>query len=145
VKHLQKSVLIWFSPQQMYSLVTDVARYPDFLPWCSHADVLSCTDLEMTACIGLSMAGIHQQFTTCNQHDPGRRVRMKLVDGPFSQLEGDWHFLPVGADASACKITLDLKYAFSSRTLAALVGPVFDRVANSLVDAFVKRAEQVYA
>lgn len=144
MKHLHKSVLIWFSPAQMYGLVTDVQRYPEFLPWCSHAQVLEHTEQTMTARIGLSMAGVSQQFTTSNQHDPDRRVRMHLVDGPFSKLEGDWHFMPVGDADSACKVTLDLRYAFSSRSLAMLVGPVFDRIADSLVDAFIKRAEQMY-
>ena len=81
---------------------------------------------------------------------PDRSVRIELVDGPFSQLEGQWRFIPLakpGADeaaAQACKIEFELRYAFASRALEALVGPVFDRIANTFVEAFVKRAEQVY-
>lgn len=144
MKHLHKSVLIWYSPAQMYQLVTGVEKYPEFLPWCSHSRVLTQDAQGMTAQIGLSMAGVKQEFTTNNAHDADRRVQMHLVDGPFSKLEGDWHFTPVGEQSQACKVTLDLRYAFSSKTLALLVGPVFDKIADSLVDAFIKRAEQVY-
>jgi ribosome-associated toxin RatA of RatAB toxin-antitoxin module len=144
MKHLHKSVLIWYSPAQMYRLVTSVGQYPEFLPWCSHAKVVEQDELGMTAKVGLAMAGVKQEFTTRNTHEVDRRVQMHLVDGPFSTLEGDWHFNPVGEGGAACKVTLDLRYAFSSKTLALIVGPVFDKVANSLVDAFINRAEQVY-
>ena len=145
MKSVHKSVLIWYSAAEMYALVTDVARYPDFLPWCSHARVLAETETGMTAEVGISFKGVTQSFTTRNEHTPGREVRLHLVDGPFSRLEGDWVFTPVGDDAQrACRVGLKLDYGFSNNLLAAVVGPVFDRIAGSLVDAFVKRAEQVY-
>jgi ribosome-associated toxin RatA of RatAB toxin-antitoxin module len=146
MKHVHKQVLIWYSPSQMYALVTDVARYPEFLPWCASAKVLEQHEGGMTAQLGLSMAGVRQQFTTRNAHVAGEKVNMTLVDGPFSALQGDWVFAPIGdGSQQACKVTLDLRYSFSSGALSALVGPVFDKIAATLVDAFVKRAEQVYA
>ena len=145
MKNVHKSVLIWYSPEEMFALVTDVAKYPEFLPWCDHASVLALEPDGMKAEVGISIAGIHQTFTTRNTHVPGREVRMKLVDGPFSSLDGIWKFLPLGqGDQRASKVTLELHYAFKSAALAAVVGPVFDKIAGSLVDAFVKRAEQVY-
>ncbi len=145
MKSVHKSVLIWYSAAEMYALVTDVARYPDFLPWCSHARVLAETETGMTAEVGISFKGVTQSFTTRNEHTPGREVRLHLVDGPFSRLEGDWVFTPVGGDAQrACRVGLKLEYGFANNLLAAMVGPVFDRNAGSLVDALVKRAEQVY-
>lgn len=145
MKSVHKSVLIWYSAAEMYALVTDVARYPEFLPWCSHARVLAETDTGMTAEVGMSFNGVRQNFTTRNEHVPDREVRLHLVDGPFSRLEGDWVFTPVGDAAQrACRVDLKLDYGFSSKLLAAVVGPVFDRIAASLVDAFVARAEQVY-
>ena len=100
----------------------------------------------MKAEVGINFSGIHQTFTTRNTHVAGREVRMKLVDGPFSNLDGCWKFQPLGTPGQrACKVTLELQYAFKNAGLAALVGPVFDRIAGNLVDAFVKRAEQVYA
>ncbi|HMN58694.1 MAG TPA: type II toxin-antitoxin system RatA family toxin [Ottowia sp.] len=145
MKSVHKSVLIWYSPAEMYALVTDVARYPEFLPWCDHARVLSETESGMTAEVGIAFKGVKQSFTTRNEHVPEREVRMHLVDGPFSRLEGDWRFMPVGDGTQrACRIDLKLDYGFSNSVLAAVVGPVFDRIATSMVDAFVKRAEQVY-
>jgi ribosome-associated toxin RatA of RatAB toxin-antitoxin module len=145
MKTVHKSVLIWYSPQEMYELVTAVDDYPAFLPWCDHARVLEAHAEGATAEIGIAFSGIHQTFTTRNEHVPGREVTMHLVKGPFSQLEGHWTFTPVGeGDQRACKVELTLNYGFSSGVLGKLVGPVFDRIAASLVDAFVKRAEQVY-
>jgi ribosome-associated toxin RatA of RatAB toxin-antitoxin module len=145
MKNVHKSVLIWYSAEEMIALVTDVAHYPEFLPWCDHASVLAKEADGMKAEVGIAFGGIHQTFTTRNVHVPGREVRMKLVDGPFSRLDGHWKFTPIGeAGQRACRVTLDLHYSFKNAALAALVGPVFDKIAGNLVDAFVKRAEHVY-
>ena len=142
MKNVHKSVLVAYSAEQMFALVTDVARYPEFLPWCDHARVISEGDDQMTAEVGLSIGGIKQAFVTRNTHVPGRSVTMELVDGPFSRLDGVWHFHALGDVGS--RVELDLHYDFSSRTLGMVVGPVFDRIASTLVDAFVKRAEDKY-
>jgi ribosome-associated toxin RatA of RatAB toxin-antitoxin module len=145
MKTVHKSVLIWYSADEMFSLVVDVTRYPQFLPWCDRAAVLAEDDRGMTAEIGIAFSGIHQTFTTLNEHVPGREVRMKLVSGPFSRLDGQWRFIALGEGRQrACKVELQLHYGFDNTALSALVGPVFDKIAGSLVDAFVKRAEQVY-
>lgn len=145
MKSVHKSVLIWYSAPEMYALVTDVASYPEFLPWCDRARVLEQGEGGMTAEVGIAFKGVRQSFTTRNEHVPGREVRLHLVRGPFSTLEGTWKFQPVGEGGQrACRVDLVLDYGFSSTMLATVVGPVFDRIAGSLVDAFVKRAEQVY-
>lgn len=146
MKTVHKSVLIWYSAQEMFDLVTDVARYPDFLPWCDHARVLDTLDDGMIAEVGIAFSGIRQVFVTRNTHEAGRRVRLGLVKGPFSRLDGDWHFTPIGgAGSRSCRVELKLNYGFDNAALASLVGPVFDRIASSLIDAFVQRAEKVYA
>lgn len=157
MKHVHKSVLLWYSPREMYALVTAVEDYPKFLPWCDRAEVLQSHDDGMSARLHIAFAGVKQAFTTRNVNEAGRSVRMQLVDGPFSQLEGTWSFTPLQApakpgaeaavdplDAQACKVEFSLKYAFSSRSLELVISPVFDRIANTFIDAFVKRAEQVY-
>ena len=145
MKSVHKSVLIWYSAEEMFNLVTDVDQYPQFLPWCDHAKVITVTPTGMQAEIGIAMGAVKQTFTTENTHIAGRQVAMKLIKGPFSKLEGTWDFTPVGDAAQrACKTELHLKYGFDNAVLAALVGPVFDKIASSLVDAFVKRADQVY-
>lgn len=145
MKTVSKSVLIWYSPEEMFSLVVGIEQYPQFLPWCDRACVLEQDSTSMLAEVGIAFSGIHQSFVTRNTHEAGRRVQMHLVRGPFSQLEGDWQFLPVGDGTQrACRVKLELRYGFDNAALAALVGPVFDRIAKSMVEAFVKRAEQVY-
>jgi ribosome-associated toxin RatA of RatAB toxin-antitoxin module len=145
MKTVHKSVLIWYSAEEMFALVSDVAKYPEFLPWCDQAAVLAVEPDGIKAEIGISFSGIRQTFITRNAHVPAREVRMKLVEGPFSELDGRWTFTTIGQPGQrACKVALELHYDFKNTTLAALVGPVFDKIAGSLVDAFVKRAEQVY-
>lgn len=146
MKHVRKSVLLWYSAREMYALVTGVEAYPQFLPWCAEAAVLATTETGMTARLTLAFGGVRHAFTTRNEHVDGRSVVVSLVDGPFSALEGEWQFLPLGEDgaARACKIEFDMRYAFANGALEAVISPVFDRVANSLVDSFVRRAEQVY-
>ena len=145
MKTVSKSVLIWYSPQEMYVLVTEVEHYPKFLPWCDRARVVTADATGMTAEVGISFSGIRQTFTTRNEHVPGRQVAMTLVNGPFSHLDGEWNFLPLGDGSQrACKVELKLSYGFNNAMLGKVVGPVFDKIASSLVDAFVKRAGQVY-
>lgn len=147
MKHVSKSVLLWYSPQEMYRLVTAVQDYPIFLPWCDRAQVVACHEDGITARIGLAYAGVHHQFTTRNEHRSDEAVIVKLVDGPFSVLDGSWYFRPLGrpeAAAQGCKIEFDLRYTFASRPLETVISPVFDRIANTFVDSFVKRAEVVY-
>ena len=145
MKTVHKSVLIWYSAAEMFALVTDVASYPQFLPWCDQARVVEEGAQGMTAKVGIAFAGLHQSFTTRNTHVQDRKVSLKLISGPFSKLEGDWDFTPLGDGSQrACKVDLTLNYGFANAALAALVGPVFDKIAGSLVDAFVKRAAQVY-
>ena len=146
MKTVHKSVLIWYSPEEMYALVTAVTDYPKFLPWCDHASVLAIDETGMTAEVGIAFSGIRQTFTTRNDQVEGRQVAMKLINGPFSRLDGRWDFVPLGDGSQrACRVEFNLNYGFDNATLAKLVGPVFDRIAGSFVDAFVKRAEQVYA
>ena len=165
MKHVKKSVLLWYSAREMYDLVVDVEHYPSFLPWCDSASVLErhgpgvvegSTD-GMTAKLGLNYMGVRQSFTTRNDHVEGRRVHLRLVDGPFSDLGGTWDFVPLhpagdcnAADAAAeaaeraCRVEFDLAYSLKAGPLEIVLNPVFDRVANTFVDSFVKRAAQVY-
>ena len=142
MKTIEKSVLIWFSAEEMFNLVVDVDSYPAFLPWCDKTEILEQTPDAMTARIGMAFGGLHKSFTTRNTHVADRQVQLSLVDGPFKHLHGEWNFVPLGEER-ACRIELKLSYSFDSM-FGALVGPVFDRIAATLVDAFVKRAEMVY-
>lgn len=148
MKQVRKSVLLWYSPAEMYRLVVDVPAYPQFLPWCERGEVVQMHDDGMTARVHMALAGMRHAFTTRNRQVPDQSVQLTLVDGPFSVLEGNWRFTPLmrpGQEAAtACRIEFDLRYAFSSRPLELVLSPVFDKVAGTLVDAFIKRAESVY-
>ena len=148
MKRVSKSVLLWYSPREMYSLVTGVAEYPQFLPWCANAEIVQQHDDGVTAKMHLAYAGVRHAFTTRNVNVADASVHVALIDGPFSRLDGSWQFvalpLPGSEAAQACRIEFELIYAFSNAALEAVLSPVFDRIANTLVDSFVKRAEQVY-
>jgi ribosome-associated toxin RatA of RatAB toxin-antitoxin module len=147
MKQVRKTVLLWYSPREMYELVTAVDTYPQFLPWCSRAELLQTHDDGVTARLGLAYMGVHHSFTTRNVQVAPESVMVKLVDGPFSLLDGNWLFRPLGrpgTEQPGCKIEFDLRYAFASPALERVLSPVFDRVANTFVDSFVRRAEDVY-
>lgn len=147
MKHVRRSVLLWYAPSEMYQLVTAVQDYPRFLPWCEKAEVLHSHDDGVTARLSLAYMGVRHAFTTRNQHVPDESVTVSLVDGPFSRLDGTWLFKPLGrpgVEQPACRIEFDLRYAFSSRALESVVAPVFDRVAETFVDSFVRRAEEIH-
>ena len=152
MKHVKKSVLLWYTAHEIYELVVDVEAYPKFLPWCERAQIVSRDEDGLTARLFLAYSGIRQAFTTRTAQDEDASVHIGLDDGPFSLLDGFWRFVPLPLPASpgdvatqsACKIEFELRYAFSSGVLEAAISPVFDRIANTFVDSFVRRAEQVY-
>ena len=139
---VDRSALVHYSNDEMFALVSDINTYPQFLPWCCGARVLSQEQDEMIARIDFSVSGVSKSFTTRNRLIPGREINMQLVEGPFSQLEGRWRFEPLGSAGS--KISVFLEYDFSSKMVSLAVGPVFNKIANTLVDAFQKRAVEVY-
>ena len=140
---VEKSVLVPYSVQQMFALVDNVAEYPQFLPWCGGASVNSVDGNTVQATLHVNYHHIQQSFTTENVRLPPHRIDIALKDGPFKHLDGSWHFIPLSE--SACKIELSLHYEFSNRLLEKVFGPVFHYIANTFVDAFVHRAEKVYA
>ena len=139
---VEKSVLVGYSTQQMFALVDAVEAYPEFLPWCDRTEVLHRDDVTTRATIHINYRGARQSFTTGNAKDAPRKIEVKLVEGPFRVLDGEWRFTELGPDA--CKIDFRLRYEFSSKMLEMLVGPVFGYIANTMVDAFVKRADRVH-
>nr|WP_174863743.1 type II toxin-antitoxin system RatA family toxin [Comamonas jiangduensis] len=143
-ENVNKSVLIWYSPEEMFALVTDVARYPEFCPG-AHTQSAGAGRKGHDGRSGMSMGALKKSFVTRNVHEGKHKISMRLVKGPFSRLEGHWIFHPVGDGSQrACKVELQLDYGFDSMAIATLIGPIFDRIANSMVDAFIKRAEKVY-
>lgn len=140
---IEKSVLVHFSAQQMFDLVRNVADYPKFLPWCGAGSVESHGPDIDKATVEIVFKGFRQSFCTLNQIIPAQAIHMTLVEGPFDHLQGHWAFQALTPDA--CKVSFVLDYEFSSKVLEQLVGPVFQSVANTVVDSFIRRAEAMHA
>jgi ribosome-associated toxin RatA of RatAB toxin-antitoxin module len=143
MKRISRSAIVERSAAQVYALVDDVESYPSFLPWCRSALVHERSPESVRATLSVGIAGLRQSFTTLNRNRPPEAIEMQLVEGPFKSFSGAWRFHALSA--SACRIEFTLEYEFSSRTLAAALEPLFDRIADTMVDAFARRAEQVYA
>lgn len=139
---IMKSVLVGYSAAQMFELVDAVEKYPEFLPWCGGTHLLHRDQTLTRATILINYHGVKQSFTTENTKEPPRLMEIRLVEGPFRHLDGTWRFLDLGG--RGCKIEFRLHYEFSSKLLEKLVGPVFHYIANTFVDAFTRRARQVY-
>jgi len=137
-----KTVLIQHSAERMYNLVIDVAKYPDFLPWCGGVEVYEQTDEVLDAKVHIKFKGINQFFHTRNANTRPSAIDMAFVDGPFTKFHGHWKFVSLRDDA--CKIEFQLHYEFESIFLEKIIGPVFGVIAGTFVDGFVKRADQLY-
>ncbi|KFB67413.1 type II toxin-antitoxin system RatA family toxin [Candidatus Accumulibacter vicinus] len=139
---VKKSVLIEHSSQQMFDLVDRVEDYPQFLPWCSLTRCIFRDDTRTIATLHINYRSVKSHFTTENNKESPFSMNITLVDGPFRRLDGVWHFKPLAAHA--CKIEFQLSYEFSSKMFEKVIGPVFSQIANTFVDAFVKRAYDVH-
>lgn len=139
---VRKSALVPYSASQMFELVYDVESYPKFLPWCHRTRVISESDDKICGQIEVARMGIRQTFSTCNQFERDRWMNIDLLDGPFRKLVGGWRFQPLREDAS--KVELELEFEFSGHLIDKAFGAVFHQIANTLVDAFCRRAEEVY-
>ncbi len=140
---IDRSALVGHGAQAMFALVADVESYPQFLPWCDRAVVSLREPGRTVATLRIDFHGLKQEFTTENLDQPGARIDMRLVSGPFRSLEGSWSFTGLGENG--CKVELGLRYEFSSAILEKAIGSVFHGIADGLVEAFVRRAAQKYA
>lgn len=139
---VEKSVLVAYSARQMFDLVDDIERYPEFLPWCGATDIKQRSETAVVATLHIDYHHLKHSFTTENARQVPGLIEMRLQEGPFRHLEGSWRFLDLAADA--CKVEFRLHYEFSSNVLERLVSPVFGMIAGTLLEAFVERAETVY-
>jgi len=139
---IDRSALLPYSSAQIFDLVADIERYPEFLNGCVEARVLSDDGHTVTARLGLSRAGLSHSFVTRNTMVPHDQIELALVDGPFEHFEGRWSFTALAPDA--CKVALALRFGLGSGLIHAAAGRLFDKVALDLVDALVKRAAAIY-
>jgi ribosome-associated toxin RatA of RatAB toxin-antitoxin module len=140
---ISRNALVPYSVEEMYQLVAAVETYPEFLPWCRATKVLSRTDDEVKASIEIAKGALNKSFTTINRMQKNKMIEMHLLQGPFKHLEGFWRFDALKTE-QASKISFDLDFEFESKIMAFAAGAVFNQIANSMVDAFSKRAVEVY-
>jgi ribosome-associated toxin RatA of RatAB toxin-antitoxin module len=140
--HIERSALVMHSAQRMFDLVNDVKRYPEFLPWCIDAHVQSESDEELVAGLTIKKGGIKQSFTTRNAKKSPDWMSMELLDGPFKKLNGMFKFQALSDEA--CKVVFELDFEVNGKILALTLTPIFKQATNTMVDAFVKRADQLY-
>jgi ribosome-associated toxin RatA of RatAB toxin-antitoxin module len=147
MREIKHSALVAQPPARLYELINDIESYPSFVPWCTHARVVSKTDREIVATIGIQRGPLQSEFTTRNELEQDRRVLMHLVSGPFRLLEGEWLLTPIPQPAGpgvpagqGCKVQLTMKFAFKNPLTAMLFEQKFAETASSLMDAFVGRA-----
>jgi ribosome-associated toxin RatA of RatAB toxin-antitoxin module len=138
---IQRKQKVNYLPAEMYRLVDDVENYQLFLPWCKESKILSRTADEVRATLILSAGGFYKTFTTCNRLQKDKMIEISLIDGPFRRLEGFWLFHP---EDESCIVQFELEFEFSTKLLGMAFSPVFNQVANTLVDSFVKRANELY-
>jgi ribosome-associated toxin RatA of RatAB toxin-antitoxin module len=138
MKRIARSAIVECSVGAFYALVEDIEAYPSFLPWCATAQVRERVPGRTVATLTLAAKGLRQSFTTENANQPGRSIDMRLLEGPFKRFGAHWRFTPLSADAARVEFTLE--FEFSSRVVAALLNPVFSRLADDTVTAFARRA-----
>lgn len=139
---VNRSALVRHSARAMFDLVNDFERYPEFLSGCSNAELLERDEDHLKGRLTLSKAGMQQSFVTRNDLYAPERIELSLVDGPFKRLQGTWLFTPLGEDA--CKVSLEMDFEFSNRLLGMAFGKLFSQVAAQMVEAFTRRADQIY-
>ena len=139
---VKKTVTLPYSCEAMFKLVDDIEQYPMFVPWCDASQILKRSPEQVCASLTFGFRGIHYTFTTENCLLPYDRMDIQLVDGPFDHLQGHWYFKPLADGWS--EISLELEYVFSFVFLSSLFEPFFTSMAHQWVQAFVKRAEEVY-
>jgi ribosome-associated toxin RatA of RatAB toxin-antitoxin module len=142
MKQIARSAIVEHSAAEMYALVEDIEAYPRFLPWCVAATVHERQASATKATLTVGVGGLRHSFTTLNENRPGEAIAMRLVEGPFRRFAAQWRFAPLSP--RACRIEFSLQYEFSSRALGRLLSPLFDGMADSMVDAFVRRATEIH-
>ena len=141
MREIKHSALVAQPPRRLFDLINDIENYPSFIPWCSRAKVLSRSDREIVATIGVQRGPLQSEFTTRNELEPDTRILMHLVDGPFKMLEGAWLLTPIALDeGTGCRVQLTMKFAFKNALTAVLFEQKFAETASALMDAFVARA-----
>jgi ribosome-associated toxin RatA of RatAB toxin-antitoxin module len=139
---VERSALVTYSAAQMFALVNDVARYPEFLPWCVGAQVEDVSPGERIAALKVARGVLQTEFTTRNTLLQDAQIHMKLLHGPFRDLIGEWRFDAIGVRGS--RVHFRVEFEFKNRLTATAFNAVFEALCGTIIDAFVLRAQAIY-
>lgn len=142
--NINRSLVVPFTAQQMYELVNDVASYPKFLPWCSATTIHTCAERTLEATIHIAKGVANYSISTINSMIPNKNITMQYKSGPFKSCSGSWQFITIEQN-NQCQILFNIEYEFSNKITAIVAAPLFNPITNSLIDAFYKRAVEIYA
>jgi len=142
VAEIERSALMPYPARVMYDIVNDVEHYAEFLPWCGATRIEQQDEHSMVAAVLMQAAGLNHWFKTANSMEPGERIDISLLEGPFSKLDGSWRFTPINSDG--CKIELVLSFEIKHNLASAIIAPAFSRIANTLVESFCSRARDLH-
>jgi len=139
---VSRTTVVGYSAERMYALVNDIEAYPEFVHWCKEATIVTRNDTRVTATLCLAAGGLEKTFTTRNTMEPGHRIDIKLLEGPFKHLVGHWVFDPLSQ--SSCRISVKMDFEFQNRLLRLALDKIFSHIINTLIATFTERANQVY-
>ena len=142
IREIRRSALVTFSPEQMFDLVIDVERYPQFLPWVSGAQLHEKSERELLASMEMKRSGVRERFSTRNTFERPSFMTLQMVQGPFRVLEGRWSFAPIGT--AGTRVELEMRFEFANPVISMLFGKAFEQSCNTLIDAFIVRARETY-
>jgi ribosome-associated toxin RatA of RatAB toxin-antitoxin module len=142
IREIRRSALVTFSPEQMFDLVIDVERYPQFLPWVSGAQLHEKSERDLLASMEMQRSGVRERFSTRNTFERPSFMTLEMVEGPFRVLEGRWSFAPIGT--AGTRVELEMRFEFANPVISMLFGKAFEHSCNTLIDAFIARARETY-
>jgi ribosome-associated toxin RatA of RatAB toxin-antitoxin module len=142
IREIRRSALVTFSPEQMFDLVIDVERYPQFLPWVSGAQLHEKSERALLASMEMQRSGVRERFSTRNTFERPSFMTLEMVEGPFRVLEGRWSFAPIGT--AGTRVELEMRFEFANPVISMLFGKAFEQSCNTLIDAFITRARETY-
>ena len=142
IREIRRSALVTFSPEQMFDLVIDVERYPQFLPWVSGAQLHEKSERALLASMEMQRSGVRERFSTRNTFERPSFMTLEMVEGPFRVLEGRWSFAPIGT--AGTRVELEMRFEFANPVISMLFGKAFEQSCNTLIDAFIVRARETY-
>ena len=142
IREIRRNALVTFSPEQMFDLVIDVERYPQFLPWVSGAQLHEKSERELLASMEMQRSGVRERFSTRNTFERPSFMTLQMVQGPFRVLEGRWSFAPIGT--AGTRVELEMRFEFANPVISMLFGRAFEQSCHTLIDAFIARARETY-